>query len=350
MAQFIADFEEGGLSGISELHQKALANLLDEVLSGPSSELEIQSISGGASNLTYRVFRGAQSFALRLPIAHRNDSTANTLQREITLLKALRSSRIAHARLIAADGEGGAIGIPFILTEWIDGFTPKAPLPSGFGGPDAAQGMAWSLTDALAVIGNEDYLSLGLEGFGKPIGFLERQVDRWLSQLERAHSRNLDGIEELCSALREARPQTQRVSLIHGDYQFINVMFAPAPPPRLAAVIDWETATIGDPLLDLGWMLAGWQEAGEAPTHASYMDWTGMPGRAAVAERYAAATGLNVTRINYYIALALFKLTAIMEGWYFQYVNGRSKAKAHGLMETMVPDMIRRALQFAAAR
>ncbi|GAA0317478.1 hypothetical protein GCM10009087_29830 [Sphingomonas oligophenolica] len=268
----------------------------------------------------------------------------------MTLLEALGGSVIPHARLVAKDADGEVLGAPFIMTEWIDGFSPRAPLPMGFRGSDSARALATNLVDALAAIGNEDYQALGLGAFGKPAGFLERQVDRWLSQLERARSRPLDGIDDLCSALRCSRPQTQRTALIHGDYQFVNVMFSLQAPPRLAAVIDWETATIGDPLLDLGWMLAGWQERGEPPTHASYMDWADMPSRAAMAERYSMATGLDVSDINYYVALALLKLVAIMEGWYFQYLNGHSKAAGHAVMETMVPDMIRRALVFAAAR
>jgi Predicted aminoglycoside phosphotransferase len=327
-----------------------LRRWLDQNVDGQSAPIVLERISGGASNLTYRVRRGEQSFALRHPTSHRNDSTADTLRREATLLDALRRSAIPHAAMIGNDLAGSAIGVPFILTEWIDGFAPRAPLPEGVTGPAAAQALAWELTDTLALIGNEDYLALGLDGFGKPEGFLERQVSRWLSQLDRARFRELDGLDELCSTLRQSPPTTQRTSLIHGDYQFINVMFWHSAPPRLAAVIDWETATIGDPLLDLGWMLAGWQETGEAPTHANYMDWTGLPTRAAVTQRYAEATGLDVSDINFYIALALFKLTAIMEGWYFQYVNGRSRVPGHAALETMVPQMISRALGFAGSR
>lgn len=328
----------------------SLMHWLDAQIGGQSVSVSVERISGGASNLTFRVRRGDVSFALRHPTAIRNDSTADTFHREVTLLEALGKSAIPHAKLVGHDGVGQILGTPFILTEWIEGFSPKAPLPEGFASPAAAQALAWNLTDALAVIANQDFNALGLAGFGKPEGFLERQVNRWLSQLERAHSRELDGIDELCSALRTDRPRSQRVSLIHGDYQFINVMYSNEPPPRLAAIIDWETATIGDPLLDLGWMLAGWQEPGEAPTHASYMDWTGMPSRTSVAERYSDATGLDVSDINYYIALALFKLAAIMEGWYFQYINGRSNVAGHAQMETMVPQMILRALGFARAR
>ena len=327
----------------------ALARWLESVVGEVACDVHVEPVTGGASNLTYRVRRGDRSFALRCTTAQRNDPTADTMRREISLLEALGASSIPHARLIANDASGEVLGVPMMLSEWIEGFSPRAPLAPGFRGAASAQALAWNLTDALATIGNEDYQRLGLDGFGKPAGFLERQVDRWLVQLERAHTRSLDGVDELCSALRDARPQTQRTALIHGDYQFINVMFAPDAPPKLAAVIDWETATIGDPLLDLGWMLAGWQEEGEPPTPASYMDWADMPSRAAVAERYATATGLDVSGINYYVALALFKLAAIMEGWYFQYVNGRSTLASHGAMKTMVPDMIRRALGFIAA-
>ena len=332
------------------LDPDALAAWLDVRLGEPSKRVDISKVSGGASNLTFRLRYGDRSFALRCPPATRNDATANTFARETRLLGALADSNIPHARLVGADIAGELLGAPFIVTEWIDGFSPKAPLPAGFATPESAHALAWELTDALAKIGNADYLALGLGDFGKPDGFLERQVGRWNAQLERAHCRHLDGVEALCEALTKDRPQSQRSAIIHGDYQFINVMFAPAAPPRLAAVIDWETATIGDPLLDLGWMLAGWQEPGEPPAHGSYMDWTGMPTRAAVAQRYAAATGLDVSRIDYYTALALFKLAAIMEGWYLQHLNGQSRVAEHAQMETMVPQMIARALHFVGQR
>lgn len=312
--------------------------------------VEIVEIKGGASNLTFRVTSGDRAFALRHPTETRNDATANTFVREARLLAALAGSDIPHARLIGADVGGNILGVPFILTEWIDGFSPKAPLAAAFRTLQGAQALAWELTDALAKIGNTDYRALGLEGFGKPEGFLERQVDRWKSQLDRAHCRDLDGVDALCAALTQLCPTSQRTAIIHGDYQFINVLFAHTMPPRLAAVIDWETATIGDPLLDLGWMLAGWQEPGEPVAHAAYMDWTAMPTRAAVAKRYAAATGLDVSRVDYYTALALFKLAAIMEGWYSQFLRGRSNVAEHAHMETMVPQMIDRALRFLGAR
>jgi aminoglycoside phosphotransferase (APT) family kinase protein len=325
---------------------RILADWLDTAIFGNASKIEIERVTGGASNLTYRLRRGHETYALRCPTSVRNDNTANTLQREIRLLKALADSDVPHARLVASDSDGSILGVSFMLTRWIDGFTPKAPLPANFRSADCAPAFAWELTDALAKIGSVDFEALGLSDFGKPDGFLERQVGRWKSQLERAHSRDIDGVDDLCAALTSSRPATQRSSLIHGDYQFINVMFENSAPPRLAAVIDWETATIGDPLLDLGWMLAGWQEPGEEPTHAIYMDWRDMPLRTAVATRYAHHTGLDVTHIHYYVALALFKLAAIMEGWYFQYLNGRSKVSSHALMKEMVPRMISRAIHF----
>ena len=207
--------------------------------------------------------------------------------------------------------------------------------------------MAEELIDALATISNADWRGIGLEGFGKPDNFLERQVDRWLAQLERSRNRALQHLDDLCVWLRSATPAMQRSALIHGDYQFINVMFAHDPEPRLAAVVDWESATIGDPLLDLGWVLAGWQEAGEAETHATYIDWRAFPPRAAMAARYAEQTGLDVSNLPFYMALALFKLAVIMEGWYFRFLNGQTNHPAHKAMETAVPGMLARAAHFA---
>jgi aminoglycoside phosphotransferase (APT) family kinase protein len=220
-------------------------------------------------------------------------------------------------------------------------------MPEGFSTAAAKRALAEELIDGLATVSNTDWEAIGLSGFGKPDHFLERQVDRWLGQLERARSRDLAHLDDICAWLRANTPAMQRGALIHGDYQFINVMFSPGLPPKLAAIVDWESATIGDPLLDLGWVLAGWQDAGETGTHASYIDWRDFPPRAEMAARFAARTRLDVTNLNFYMTLALFKLAVIMEGWYFRYINGQSSHPSHQAMETGVPDMLSRAAKFA---
>jgi aminoglycoside phosphotransferase (APT) family kinase protein len=329
------------------IDEAALARWLDGAVPDAAGPLDVRQIQGGASNIIYRVERGGRRFALRRPPAVKNDPTSNNMRREITLLKALGQTDIPHPRLVAAGEDDSVLGVPFALMEWVDGFTPKAPLPAGFDAPGAASRLAEELIDGLATVSNADWKAIGLEGFGKPDNFLERQVDRWLSQLERARSRDLPHLDALCDWLRANTPAMQRTALIHGDYQFINVMFAPEAPPRLTAIVDWESATIGDPLLDLGWVLAGWRNPGEGQTHASYIDWSGSPPRAEMAARYSAATGLDVANLHFYMTLALFKLSVIMEGWYFRYRSGQSTHPSHAAMETGVPAMLSRAAGFA---
>ncbi|WP_075791009.1 phosphotransferase family protein [Massilia putida] len=316
---------------------------------GPAPGFEIVPLQGGASNLIYKVTLGAATYALRRPPLVGNDPTSNNLLREMRLLRALAQTTIPHTRLVLGCEQPDVIGAPFELLEWHAGFAAKAPLPPGFEQPEARRRMAFELVDALATVSNADWRAIGLDGFGKPEGFLERQVERWLTQLERYRVRNIPSLDRLALWLRENTPEMQRASLVHGDYQFINVMYEPALPVRLSAIVDWESATIGDPLLDLGWMLAGWQEPGEEASFASYIDWHGFPGRRELAERYAAATGLSLQALGYYMALAMFKLGIIMEGAYARYVKGRSTLPLHARMEHDVPMMIARGLRFSQA-
>lgn len=318
---------------------------------GPGGDLTIMPVQGGASNLIYRIERDGRSYALRRPPAVANDASSNNILREITLLRALASSDIPHTRLVAGCDDPHVIGAPFALLEWHPGFAGKDPLPAFIADDQAARReMAFELVDALASLANTDWLAIDLEGFGNPDGFLERQVSRWSSQLERYKVREVEGLSELADWLRDNTPTTQRTALIHGDYQFINVMYAPEPPVRLTAIVDWEMATIGDPLLDLGWMLAGWQEPGEEESHANYIDWTSMPRRQTLAARYAEKTGLSVAQLPYYMALSLYKLAIIMEGAYARYRAGKSSHPIHASMEQAVPAMVRRGLRFAGTR
>jgi aminoglycoside phosphotransferase (APT) family kinase protein len=307
-------------------------------------------VHGGASHRLYRITRGEAAYALRMPAQHRNDPTSHTLQREIRLLAALRGAGIPHAKLVAHESSDELLGAPFLLVDWIDGFTPRAPLPPDCETPFRRRTIAESMIDALTQISNVDWRAIGLDGFGKPDGFLDRQVDRWLGQLQRAQLRPLPHVDDLCGWMLANKPKTQRAALIHGDYTFLNVICHRHGPPEVAAVVDWESATLGDPLLDLGGLLACWEEADESPSHATYFDWHAMPPRLEMAERYARATGLDVTHLRFYMVLALFKFAVIMEGWYSLYVAGRTSLATHAAMETGVPGLLERAAMFADLR
>lgn len=324
---------------------------IEAALPSGSGNLKIRQIEGGASNLTYKVEWNEQRLFLRHPPAVSNDPSANNMSRELKLLRALGRSDVPHARLVAGCDDATVIGVPFALMEWIDGVPGKDPLPSDFDGdPHARRHMAYALVDALATISTVDWRAVGLEGFGKPDNFLQRQVDRWLGQLGHYRTRDIPHLDAVAEWLRTHQPVTQRAALIHGDYQFINVMFACDNPVRIAAVVDWESATIGDPLLDLGWMLGLWHEQGETPVHSPYFDYTGVPTRAEMAARYAKATGLDVSHLDFYMVLALFKLGIIMEGWYAKFLEGDTNHPAHRDAREDVPRMIARAAHFAGLK
>jgi aminoglycoside phosphotransferase (APT) family kinase protein len=332
---------------VTDLDLTALQDWLEASLSGPRAPLSVQPVPGGASNRIFRLNYRGHDYALRLPPARRNDRSADTILRELRLLQALGHSAIPHPRLIASSDDASILGAPFALMDWIDGFSPRAPLPEEFATQYSRRRLSEELIDGLVKVSTADWRGIGLENFGKPDGFLERQANRWQGQLQRATTRELPHLAAVCDWLQVNVPAMQRAALIHGDYTFINVMFAPDPPPRLVAIVDWESATIGDPLLDLGWLLACWQEPGEMPSHASYFEWTQMPPRAAMARRYAHATGLDVETLPFYMALSLLKLAAIMEGWYSLYRSGQSTHPSHAAMEQGVPHMLARAAMFA---
>ena len=163
-----------------------------------------------------------------------------------------------------------------------------------------------------------DWQAKGLEGFGRPDGFHERQVDRWLSHLAAVQFRPLPGIDEAAEWLRAHKPRTYQPGIMHGDYQFANVMYRHGAPARLAAIVDWEMATVGDPLLDLGWVINGWPVDPSRPDEAavSYVDYTGMPSADQLLGYYQDRSGRPVDEIDYYVILARFKLAIVLEAGY----------------------------------
>jgi hypothetical protein len=211
--------------------------------------------------------------------------------REYRVLEALRETDVPHTRAVAACDDPSVLGACFYLMEFVDGWSPMSTgrtWPAPFDSDLAARrGLATELVEAIARLSRVDWKARGLDGFGKPDGFHERQVDRWLAHLAAFKIRELPGLEVAADWLRRHKPSTYRPGIIHGDYQFANVMYRHGAPARMAAIVDWEMATIGDPLLDLGWVLMGWPDPDEDRTSAGYVDYAGMPSRAELMERYA---------------------------------------------------------------
>src|SRR3954454_23047362 len=272
----------------------------------------------GMGNALFELRRGDEVWVLRRPPAVLNDKSASNMTREFRILTALDGSAVPHptARVLCEDAD--VIGAPFLIMDKVVGFTPGFVLPEPFASsPEHRRGIAEAYVDALVELAAVDWAARGLGDLGRPDGFLERQVPRWLAQLERYRVRDLPELEFVTSWLERNRPEMSAPAIIHGDYSPFNVMVAPDLPPRLAAVIDWDTGTIGDPLLDLGHLLARWTEPGEEPIlqeQAGGPD--GYPTRAELARRYAERSARDVSALPYYQCLALFKLAVILEGTY----------------------------------
>ena len=333
--------------------EEALARWMDAAgLPGEGERPELSIIAGGASNEIFGVRRGGERMVLRRPPRNVPKGRNETMLREFRVLSALRDTDVPHARVLGGCTDLDVLGAFFYVMEHVDGWSPMntdgwpAPFDADL---EARAGLAFELVDGIAALANVDWRAVGLEGFGRPEGFLERQVDRWLHHLSRVRFRELPGLDAAAEWLRRHVPPAYRTGIIHGDYQFANVMFRHGAPARLAAVVDWEMSTVGDPLLDLAWVLMGWP--GDRPHEANdmgYVDYTGMPGRAEIIERYAAKTGLPTDRLDYYLVLARFKMACVLEAGYARFVKGEADNPKMEAFGPVVLEMARKAADTAA--
>ncbi len=321
-------------------------------LPGAGEALELSSIAGGASNEILEVRRGDARMALRRPPAIVPPGRNETMMREARVLAALAETDVPHTRLLAACDDPSVIGACFYLMELVDGWScmGRDGWPPPFDADlEARRGLAWELVDGIARLARVDWRACGLDGFGRPEGFHDRQVDRWYAHLSRFRFREIPGLDEAGEWLRRHRPRRWQAGILHGDYQFANVMFRHGAPARLAAILDWEMATVGDPLLDLGWILMGWPDPGEDRSGGGYVDYEGMPTRAELKERYARESGRPVEELDYYVILARFKMAIVLEGGYARYVEGRADNPKMAAFGDVVLDMARRAAELARA-
>lgn len=328
----------------------ALAEWAGDRLGDPALPLVASRLGAatGIGNALYDVRRGDRSYVLRRPPAVLNDRSAGDMVREWRILTALEGTPVPHPtpRLLCADAK--VIGAPFLIMDRVDGFTPGFDLPEPFhSDPALRRGIAEAYVDALVDLAAVDWQARGLDGLGRPEGFLERQVPRWLGQLDRYRTRDLPELDFVTGWLERNRPAVGRVGLMHGDYSPFNVMVAPAPPARLAAVIDWDTGTIGDPLLDIGHLLARWTNPGEEPVLGQQAGGIEhYPTRAALARRYAERSGSDLSALPYYQCLALFKLAVILEGTYAR-TAARGVLERDNMMARLVPRLTVAAARFA---
>ncbi|WP_118915767.1 phosphotransferase family protein [Mycobacterium shigaense] len=337
-------------AGETQFDQGILGRWLDaNGAPGSGEEPALQQLKGGSQNTLYLIERGPERMVLRMPGAGADAARIDGLLREIRLVRALSDTEVPHAELIAADDTGTVLGLPCYVMRAIDGWSPmdggwQAPFDTDL---QARRGLAFELVDGAAKLGRVDWRGQGLDGFGRPDGFHERQVDRWLAFLAAYKVRELPGLDDAAEWLRRNRPAHYTPGIMHGDYQFANVMFAHGGPARLAAIVDWEMTTVGDPLLDLAWALLGYD--GENPSDDGfYLDMKGMPTRSELLRHYEKVSGLCTENIDYYLVLANWKLGIVLEKTYAAGVRtGKVDPTIQDAFGAMIPRLIATAAELA---
>ena len=334
----------------------AVSRFFAERVPGGDAPLRFALIAGGRSNLTYRVHAGPRRFVLRRPPLGHVLPTAHDMTREFRVLAALTDTGLPSPRPYALCEDPSVNGAPFYVMEDRPGVVISDRLPEGYA---ATEGERRRLCEAfvhtLAALHAVDVGAVGLSDFGRPEGYLERQVRRWAQQWERSKVDELTAIDALAARLRAALPRGPVPTLVHGDYRLGNVAFAPDDAGRLVAIYDWEMATLGDPLADLGYALVYWSEPGdEAAAGATGVlgAVTAQPGflsRAELVEAYARASGRSVQRIDFYQVLALYKLAVIAEGIYARYLQGKTAGEGFAGLTRESPRIAARALAIADA-
>jgi aminoglycoside phosphotransferase (APT) family kinase protein len=364
---------DGGVPGVE--NTAGLARWIrDNDLPGAGANLTVELIAGGRSNLTYRLeFRdpgqavadGApvRRLVLRRPPLGHVLPTAHDMGREYRVLSALHGTAVPVPRPLALCLDTEVIGAPFYLMEWVDGVVFRTTEEARVLTPAQAGQICEEFAGMLATIHGLDVGAVGLDGFGKPEGYMARQLARWQRQWDLSVTREMPGYAELVRRLAEGLPAGDGQgagraggsagTLVHGDFRIDNMLIRPEPEPEIAAVVDWEMSTLGDPLADLGLSLVYWIEPGEEDLLSrgvgeSVTTGAGFLTRDQIAARYAELTGRDMSRLDYYMAFGCFKLAVVLEGIHARFLQHKTVgegferegeavatliARAHGLLD-----------------
>jgi aminoglycoside phosphotransferase (APT) family kinase protein len=336
---------------------------------GGGPDLTVELIAGGRSNLTYRLaFRApgqamtdgmpVRRLVLRRPPLGHVLPTAHDMGREYRVLCALHGTAVPVPRPVALCPDTEVIGAPFYVMEWVDGTVFRTTEEARVLTPAQVGQICEEFAGMLATIHGVDVGAVGLDGFGKPEGYMARQLARWQRQWDLSVTREMPGYAELVRRLAEGLPAEGRPAtpgaggaagtLVHGDFRIDNMLIRPEPVPEIAAVVDWEMSTLGDPLADLGLSLVYWIEPGEEDllSRGAGESVTTGPGfltRDQIAARYAELTGRDLSRLDYYMAFGCFKLAVVLEGIHARFLQHKTVGEGFQREGEVVATLIRRA-------
>lgn len=316
-----------------EFDTSALERFCDRVL-GDEHPIDVERMQGGGSCEVFALDRDGVRMVLRRGPQRANTSRAHDVLREFSILDAIKDEPVRIPRPIAACDDADVFGSPFFLMERIDGAPIRTNVPDAWEADPAAHGLAViDLVDALVELHAVDWERCGLGDLGHEPGYLGRQIDRWLSQLSSYDGRDLPDALTIAEWLRARLPAEQPQALCHGDYKLDNALFSLDLPPRLLVVVDWEMASIGDPLVDLCWMLVFHPTAeGLMPLGTSAeprLDPRSVPSVAEIVARYAERSGRDVSAIDWYHVFSRWKMAIVLEGSFAKFQKGRSANPYH---------------------
>jgi aminoglycoside phosphotransferase (APT) family kinase protein len=321
-----------------------------------SGPIEAETVGEGHSNITYLIRRAGGEWVLRRPPRPPLPPSAHDVLREARLLSAVQEADVRTPRVLATCDDESVIGAPFYVMEKVEGDVITAAIPERLDDPAQRTRIGEELIDALVEIHAVDWQAAGLEGYGKPTGYLDRQVRRFSGLWEHNATRRVPEVEAATEWLRANLPESPPATIVHGDYRLGNTMFGPGTPARLVAIFDWELATIGDPLADLGYLTATYaqpgdeaQPAGTTPIAALSGVTTaeGFPTRDELIARYEERSGRSMSNLAWYQTLALWKSAVFLEGSYKRRLAGTTEDAFFKLLDRGVPDIARRALSIA---
>jgi aminoglycoside phosphotransferase (APT) family kinase protein len=337
-----------------QLDEVRLAAYLRGKLPGTERPLAVRQFGGGAANLTYLLDYGSHEYVLRRPPLGPVAKSAHDMNREYRVLSVLHQAYPYAPQAYLYCDDRDIIGADFFVMERRQGVVVRRTLPDVYDKlAHAPRHMSLALIDALAALHAVDYAAIGLSDLGRPSGFIERQIEGWYKRWQAAKAEDVAEMETVYHWLKDHAPSSTHVSLVHNDYKLDNIMLAADDPGQIVAIFDWDMCTLGDPLSDMGALLAYWTE----PTDPAYLQRismmpTGDLGfltRAELVERYAESSGRSVKDINFYHTLGLFRIAVIIAQIYIRYLRGQTHDQRFASLGLTVPLMAKAAQAVAFA-
>ena len=319
-------------------------------LPGAGEAIEHRYVSGGSQNEIFEIKRGPLHAALRRPPRNAPAGRDEGILREWRIIEALKGTDVPHTEAVAVCTDTSVLGCTFYMMGFVDGWSPvnmdgwPAPFDTDL---DARRGLAFQLVDGIAKLSKVDWEARGLGDLGRPDGYHDRQVERWMRFYDRVRNRDMPGLDVATSWLDAHRPKDFIPGIMHGDYQFANVMFRHGAPATLAAIVDWEMGTIGDPKIDLAWVVQAWPDDMDNVTTESYVDITGMPNKGELLDYYAKESGRQVDDMDYYVILARWKLAIVLEQGYKRAIDGTGDNEKLLAFGPIVTELMGRAAELA---